>query len=190
MATRINLLPWRETLRKERVRQFGSTAVGAAILVCAIVFYIYWHISGMISYQDSRNKYMEDEIAAVETKIKEIRELESKKKQLLARMNVIQNLQGRRSDLVHLLDELVRVVPDGLYITSFSQKGESLSIAGMAQSNARVSAFMRSLDESEWFSDPKLLVIQAVGGGRAGRSSSFSMSVTQAYPADKNGGGK
>ncbi len=190
MATRINLLPWRDTLRKERIRQFGSTAAGAALLAGALVFYVYWHIGGMIEYQDSRNKYLEDEIAVVETKIAEIRELEKKKQQLLARMNVIQNLQGRRADLVHMLDELVRVVPDGLYISSLSQTGNGLSIKGMAQSNARVSAFMRALDESGWFVDPQLSVIQAVGGGSAGRSSSFSLTVTQAFPASKGKGGK
>ena len=129
--TRINLLPWRETLRKERQRQFASVMTGAVVLMGVIVFYIHLHIGGMIDYQESRNDYLNKEIARVDEKIKEIRELESQKKQLLNRMDVIQDLQTQRPLVVHMLDELVRTLPEGLYLSSVKQAGitpvESLS---------------------------------------------------------------
>jgi len=191
--TRINLLPWREALRKERKRQFTSIVAGAVLLMGAIVFYVHIHVSGMIEYQNDRNAFLEKEIASVEKKIVEIRELEAKKKQLLNRMTVIQELQTRRPMVVHLLDDLVRALPDGLYLTSLAQKGSELTLEGMAQSNARVSAFMRNLDDSDWFTNPRLDVIQ-VKTSQGSRASSFTLKVTQLTPeqveSNKAGGTK
>ena len=181
--TRINLLPWREALRKERKRQFISIMGGAAFLMLAIVGYVHVHVSGMIDHQNERNSFIEKEIAQVESKIKEIRELEKQKKQLLNRMNVIQDLQTRRPMVVHMLDKLVRAIPEGLYLTKLDQKGELLTLDGLAQSNARVSAFMRNLDESDWFSNPKLEVIQ-VQEKDGSRSSKFTLQVKQLTPED------
>ncbi len=181
--TRINLLPWRETLRKERKRQFASIAVGAVFLMGAIVFYVHMHVEGMIKYQNDRNAYIQKEIAIVDEKIKEIKALEEKKKDLLNRMNVIQDLQTRRPMSVRLVDELVRVLPEGVFLTSMSQNGLDLVFNGVAQSNARVSAFMRSLDQSSWFVNPKLDVINTkeMSGGRV---SNFVLRVKQRTPED------
>jgi len=181
--TRVNLLPWRENLRKERVRQFKVVTVFSAVLMGMIVFYVHVHINGTIDYQNSRNAFLEQEITKVDQKIKEIRELESKKKDLLNRMNVIQELQTRRPQSVRLMDELVRILPEGVYLKSVKQTEMGLVFNGVAQSNARVSAFMRNLDNSIRFVDPTLNVINTseLSGMRV---SNFVLKVTQRTPEE------
>jgi type IV pilus assembly protein PilN len=184
--TRINLLPWREMRRKEERRQFFSIAAGASILMGVIVLYVHIHIGGLIAAQEQRNKYMRDEIAAVDAKITEIRALETTKQQLLARMNIIQELQTRRPEIVHIFDELVRAVPAGLHLTRISQQAGSIVIEGVAESNARVSAFMRNLDGSDWFVSPRLDVIEA-DAKAATRSSVFKLTVRQGGQREGSG---
>jgi type IV pilus assembly protein PilN len=179
--TRINLLPWRETLRKEQQRQFISIAAGAAILMAVIVFYVHIHIGGLIDGQTARNNFLQKEITSVDEKITEIRQLEAEKQQLLARMNIIQQLQSRRPEIVHVFDEMARSVPDGIYLTSVKQQGESLIIEGVAESNARVSAFMRNLDASKWFTNPALVVIESKEKENV-RTSQFKLVVRQISP--------
>lgn len=176
--TRINLLPWRELRRKEQQRQFVSVAAGAAILMGVILLYVHIHVAGMIEEQTMRNKFMQDEISKVEAKIAEIKTLETKKQQLLARMTIIQQLQTRRPEIVHVFDELVRAVPPGMYLTKVSQQGSNMVIEGVAQSNARISSFMRNLDASHWFTNPKLDVIEA-NDKDAAHNSNFKLTVTQ-----------
>lgn len=176
--TCINLLPWRETRRKEQQRQFYSIGGGAAVLMGMIVFYIHIHVGGMIELQSQRNKFLEEEIANVEAKIVEIKTIETKKEQLLARMSIIQQLQTRRPAIVHVFDELAKAVPSGMYLTNVSQQERLLVIEGVAQSNARVSAFMRNLDASDWFVNPQLEVIEANSKDLA-RTSHFKLSVSQ-----------
>ena len=179
--TRINLLPWREMRRKEKQRQFVSIAVGAVILAGVIILYVHLHIGSMINAQNTRNDYLKGEIKQVENKIKEIQTLEAEKKSLLARMDVIQQLQSRRPEIVHLFYELMRNVPSGIYLTKVTQNGSAITIDGMAQSNARVSAFMRNLDLSDWLEDPKLEVIKVEKNKKSlGRASNFTLHVTQA----------
>ncbi|MDH5191009.1 MAG: PilN domain-containing protein [Gammaproteobacteria bacterium] len=175
---RINLLPWREIRRKERERQFYSILAGSAVLMGAIVLYVHLHINGLISEQNNRNAFIEGEIAVVEKQIKEIEQLEAEKARLLARMDVIQKLQSSRPVVVHLLDEVVNTLPEGVYLTNLTQKGDVITLKGIAQSNARVSAFMRNIDKSEWLTDPKLNVIQTNKKGRQ-RSSDFTLVVKQ-----------
>jgi type IV pilus assembly protein PilN len=179
--TRINLLPWRETLRKEQQRQFISIAAGAAVLTAVIMVYIHIHVSGMINGQTARNNFLEQQITAVDKKITEIKELQSEKQQLIARMNIIQQLQSRRPEIVHVFDEMAREVPDGIYLTNIKQTGDSLLIEGVAESNARVSAFMRNLDASQWFKNPGLIVIQSKEKEKV-RTSNFTLKVTQISP--------
>ena len=190
--TRINLLPWREILRKEQQRQFISIAAGAAVLMAVIIFYIHIHVGGLIDAQTARNTFLEQQIASVDQKITEIKELESEKQKLLARMNIIQQLQSRRPEIVHVFDEMARRVPDGIYHTSVKQSGDSLLIEGVAESNARVSAFMRNLDASEWFKNPGLIVIESKEKEKV-RTSSFTLKGTQITPpsdADKTADSK
>lgn len=181
--TRVNLLPWRENLRKERVRQFKMVALSSVVLMALIIFYVHVHISGVIDYQDSRNTFLQAEITKVDQKIKEIRELESKKEDLLNRMNVIQELQTRRPLSVRLVDELVRILPEGVYLSSIKQTDMDLVFNGVAQSNARVSAFMRNLDNSIRFSDPELNVINSSESSGM-RVSNFVLKVTQRTPEE------
>jgi type IV pilus assembly protein PilN len=162
--TRINLLPWRELLRKEREREFYTIAGGAAFIMGLVIIYIHFHMVGVIETQNGRNAFLEKEIAEVESQITDIKRLESEKSQLLARMKVIEELQGQRPQMVHLFDEVVKALPDGVFLTNIKQTGSSVAIEGVAQSNARVSAFMRNIDASHWLAEPKLNVIEALTG--------------------------
>ncbi len=183
--TRINLLPWRETQRKEKQRQFISVAVSAIVLMGMILLYIHLHIGSQIKAQNARNDYLKKEIASVENKIKEIRALETQKKNLLSRMNVIQQLQGKRPEIVHLFYEIMKNVPTGIYLLSISQNGSTLEIDGIAQSNTRISAFMRNLALTDWLKDPRLEVIKAQKDQGSVRTSSFKLYVQQVQQESK-----
>jgi type IV pilus assembly protein PilN len=157
---RINLLPWREWERKRKQREFAGMAAAGAILAGFGVIIGHFQMEGMISAQEERNNFLQAEIKTLESRIEKIKDLESTKDKLLARMNVIQELQSNRPLSVHLMDELVRTLPDGVYLNKFIQKGPGLTMDGVAQSNARVSAYMRNIDGSQWIGGPKLNVIE------------------------------
>ena len=159
MTTRLNLLPWREMRRKEQDRQLLTIGIGAGILMLLVLFYVHLHVTAQIENQTKRNEFLTQEIAKVEEQIKEIKELKKQRDALIARMQVIQQLQSDRTQMVHIFDDLVRKLPEGVYFTNLKQTGKSFVIMGMAQSNARVSALMRSLDSSDWFAQPNLDVI-------------------------------
>jgi type IV pilus assembly protein PilN len=177
--TRINLLPWRELLRKEREREFYSIAGGAAVFMLLVIVYIHFHMSGVIETQNGRNRFLDDQIKKVEEQIKKIKGLEAEKSQLLARMKVIEELQGQRPQMVHLFDELVKALPDGVYLTSLKQTGSGITIEGVAQSNARVSAFMRNIDASQWLAQPRLNVIQSMDSKGGQKGSKFILDIKQ-----------
>jgi len=187
--TRINLLPWRELLRKEREREFYSIAGGAAFFMVLVIVYIHFHMAGVIETQNGRNAYLNKEIKKVESQIKDIKRLESEKAQLLARMKVIEELQGQRPQMVHLFDEIVKTLPDGVYLTSIKQTGTSVAIEGIAQSNARVSAFMRNVSGSHWLADPKLSVIQALNSKDGQKGSKFILTIKQVMEGDDTAAG-
>ena len=157
---RINLLPWREELRKERQQQFFTLAGLSAGLMVAIIVLVHINFAGVIANQEDRNKFMKAEIKKLEEKIKEIENLEKEKASLLARMNIIQQLQTSRPQVVHVFDELVSTLPEGVYLTSIKNTGASVELAGFAQSNARVSSYMRNVDAAGWLASPKLSVIE------------------------------
>ena len=175
---RINLLPWRDNLRKQRQREFGVMIAGALFFTLLLGFYAHLHISGMIDHQKARNGFLKKEIAEMDSKIKKIKDLENTKAKLLARINVIQQLQSSRPEVVHLFDELVTRTPEGSYLTNVRQKGRSVTINGRAQSNARVSSYMRNVDVSEWIHSPSLQVIENKDKTGTGFSH-FTMSVSQ-----------
>ncbi len=166
---RINLLPWREELRKERQRQFTVVAGGSAFLAAVIVLYIHIHIDGMIGTQQARNDFLTQEIAQLDKKIGEIQNLKKLRADLLARMAVIQELQASRPEIVHVVDELASTLPDGAYYTSVKQEGAKLTLTGVADSNGRVASFMRNLETSGALEKPTLEQIQthAKDGQRA-----------------------
>jgi type IV pilus assembly protein PilN len=186
MATRINLLPWREMRRKEQDRQILSIGVGAWILMGLVIFYAHLHVSALIENQERRNQFLEAEIKKVDEEIKEIRELQAARAALLARMRVIQQLQLDRTLVVHMFDDLVRQTPEGVYFTSLKQSGQNITLQGSAQSNARVSALMRKLDASDWFTAPELDVINVKPRGND-RISEFTLRVKQKIKQDKDG---
>lgn len=158
---RINLLPWRAERRKQRQREFmtmlGFAAIAGVVLSALIWFYYDRQISG----QEDRNTFLQTEIAKVKEQNKEIDRLDRQRDRLLARKKVIEQLQAKRSQMVHLFDALVRTIPDGLVLTALKQEGDILTLEGRTQSNARVSAYMRNLESSGWMTKPELSVIEA-----------------------------
>ncbi len=159
--TKINLLPWREELRRQKTSDFGALAGLVAIVTGVLVFIVWLYLGTVVDYHKLRNQYLQGQIDILNTKLQEIRELEKTKANLLARMNIIQELQRRRPEVVHLFEELVTTVPEGVWLENVRQSGNSLSVSGKAESNARVSAYMRNLESSAWLKNPVLEVIEA-----------------------------
>jgi type IV pilus assembly protein PilN len=188
---RINLLPWRVERRKQRQKEFSillaMSALGAVLLSFLLVGYYKAQISG----QNSRNQYLTDQIAEVQKHIDEIKLLDEKKAKLLARKEIIEKLQANRSQMVHLFDSLVRTIPDGVILTSIKQDEDTLTLGGRAQSNARVSTYMRNLESSGWMTKPDLSIIEAKGEDKA-LPNEFKLTVKLANPnapKDEDGDG-
>ncbi len=158
---RINLLPWREELRKKRKKDF-LIAMGVSVVLTLVGFvFVHLYIQGIQTYQEQRNQILTDEITRLDQKLGEIKNIEETKNKLLAKIDLIQKLQESRPEAVHLLDEIPRTTPDGVYLTRFTQDGQALTYEGKSQSNARVSAFMRQIDASKWLRASNLDVIRA-----------------------------
>ena len=179
--TRINLLPWREEQRQEQKKQFVMMTMLTIILAAAIVGLIHIQMASKIDYQISRNKFVSDEITKVNDEIKEISELQKVRRSLIERMEVIQDLQGSRPSIVHLFTEIVSTVPNGVYLESLTQVGNNLLVNGEAESNARVSTYMRNLSKSAWLKDPNLSVIE-IEDITVNRISTFTLTVKQTSP--------
>lgn len=179
---RINLLPWRAERRKQRQKEFVSMLGLAAVVAVAISLLIVMYYSGQIEGQQNRNQYLRDQIVLVDQQIREIEELDKKKANLLARKQVIEQLQASRSQMVHLFDELVRTIPEGVRLSSIKQNGQTLTLEGLAQSNARVSSYMRNLEASGWMANPDLSIIEAKGEDK-GLPNMFSLKVTLKNPS-------
>jgi type IV pilus assembly protein PilN len=162
MSVRINLLPHREQKRQARQRQFISLAVSLAILGLAVVGLVHGILAAQIDNQKSRNTLLKGEIAKLDEQIKEIDKLRDQIQQVLARKQVVETLQANRSEAVHLLDQMVRQLPDGIYLKSIRQSGARVTLSGYAQSNARVSTLMRNIDASPWLAKPELVEIKLV----------------------------
>jgi type IV pilus assembly protein PilN len=158
----INLLPWRERQREERKKTFFITLGVAAGFAAVILGIGHLYVTGRIANQTARNSYITEQIAVLDGKIAEIRDLQEQKRALTERMAVIQDLQGRRPVIVRLFDELVRTLPEGVYYESMSRTGDIISFNGVADSYTRVSTLMRFLEDSEWFANPELQDITGV----------------------------
>ncbi|MFV8572337.1 PilN domain-containing protein [Marinobacter sp. SBS5] len=178
---KINLRPWREELRAEKQKQFVVMMLGAVIIAAGLVFLWKTDTDNRIAYQQSRNAYIETAAKQLDKQIKEIENLKRQRDELLARMKVIQDLQGKRPVIVRVFDELVRTLPDGVFFTDLKKTGERLDIVGMAESNSRISNLMRQYDDSEWFTGPNLSNVAAADNRRAGYSQ-FNLSVQQKTP--------
>ncbi len=181
---RINLLPWREEHRQEKKKEF-LTQLGAVSLLAVIVAFGWVRfVDGAIDNQQQRNQLLDTEIATLDKRVQEINELKKKRQELIARMKVIQDLQGTRPTIVRYFDEMVRAVPDGLFFNSLTRQGDSISINGVTESSNRVSSFMRNLDQSEWFANPNLKSIQA--SDKFGeQASEFSLQFKAVLPASE-----
>lgn len=197
MTTTINLLPWREERRKQRQQEFVAVLIFAA-LVAGLIFWL-WKgvVEARIADQQARNDYIQREIAKLDKQIEEIKGLKQRRKALVARMTVIQELQGNRPTIVYVFDQLVRTLPDGVHYTQVERKGNSYTINGIAESNNRISRLMRNLDGSAWFQHPNLLTVKALSDGS--EANSFVLTVQQDSPhnddenkdgADHEAGGK
>jgi type IV pilus assembly protein PilN len=180
----INLLPWRDQQRAQRSREFQLMLAFTVIGTAAAVYFGQMYMQGLIDYQGRRNDLISKEIVELDKKIEEIRGLQETKRLLLARMQVIEQLQQQRTEVVHVFDEVVSTLPEGVYLTSLKQEGGSLTIAGVAQSNARVSTYMKQLDASPWLADAQLLVIETKAD-KGGRFSQFSLRVKQMRSEEK-----
>ncbi|QEP43154.1 pilus assembly protein PilN [Ectothiorhodospiraceae bacterium BW-2] len=178
---RINLLPWRERLRQQRKKEFYTVVAVAMALMAGVVFGAHLVVQSHIDFQLQKNSRLQQEIAIFDGMITKINELQKAKENLIQQMDIIESLQIHRPEVVHLFDELVVSIPEGLYLTSLKQGAGTLTLEGIAQSNARVSAFMRSLDSSEWFADPNLQVIRANTRG-VDRTRQFVIVVKQTSP--------
>jgi type IV pilus assembly protein PilN len=161
-SIRINLLPHREQKRQARQRQFYTLMISLAVLGLAVIALVHGILAAKIENQESRNKVLKTEIAKLDEQIKEIDRLRDQIAAVLARKQVVETLQGNRSEAVHLLDQLVRQLPDGIYIRNVKQVGAKVTIIGYAQSNARVSTLMRNIEASPWLSNPELGQIRLV----------------------------
>lgn len=174
---RINLLPWRQQERQRRQKEFGIFAMGAVAAAAAVALFTSWGVSASIDRQQERNQLLKTEIAGLDRQITEILGLEAQKARLQARIEVIERLQRSRPEVVHVFDQLVRTLPEGVYLTSVKQSEKKLELKGVAQSSTRVSTFMRNIEASPWLQEPQLQVVETLKNQAQG--SEFTLFATQ-----------
>lgn len=185
---RINLLPHREEKRKLRRQQFIVLSALSAGLALALTGLIWIAINSQIENQNGRNKYLKDEIAKLDKQIDEISKIREETQSLLSKKQVVEGLQSYRSEPVYLLDQMLRQLPEGLYIKTIKQTGIKINVTGYAQSNARVSAFMRNIQASPYLENPELVEIKAVTlNGQRANEFSLNFTVKRAKQEDKRG---
>lgn len=178
MTIRINLLPHREIKRAARRRQFGVLLVSVLVLAAGVIGLGQGVISSRLDNQDERNAYLQQEIAKLDIQIKKIRKIKEETQALLERKQVVETLQSNRTEVVHLFDEIIRILPEGLYINSVKQVGDQIELLGYTQSSARVSTLMRNLEDSPWFEQPSLVEIKAATVNNL-RANEFNLKVKQ-----------
>jgi type IV pilus assembly protein PilN len=178
---RINLLPWREAERKKRQRDFGVAMAGAVVAGVMVIIGSMFVYSQMIDNQKSRNDRLTAEIVELEKSITEIDGLERQKERLLARMEIIEQLQKSRPEIVHLFDGVARQLPEGVYLKGLKQTGSRVEVRGVAQSSTRVSALMRQIDASEWMTDPEGERVETTSSGNS-RQAEFVVYLKQSHP--------
>jgi type IV pilus assembly protein PilN len=185
---RINLLPWREGQRKERKLAFLVALGVAAIAAGVTAFAAYLLYGSMIESQERRNQQLRTEIKTLDKQIEEINNLETDKQRFIARMGIIEKLQRSRPEIVHVFEEIVRTLPEGVYLTGVKQTDRRLKFEGVAQSSTRVSSFMRNIDASQWLRNPELEVVQVQGTKGAVPGSSFTLSAEQVSATAQDSG--
>lgn len=183
----INLLPWREWERERKQREFLAQIAGVLFVAIALVFSAGYYLDLEIESQENRNDFMEKEIKKLDKKIAEIKELQQQRRDLLARMQVIQELQGNRPVIVRVFDQLVNTLAKGVHYNKVEYQGASLTVAGIAESNNRISALMRNIDASDWFAQPNLKRIKEdpQNSDYGAQASTFDLSFVQVNPMAK-----
>lgn len=183
---RINLLPWREQLREERKQQFLVILVGVLIIAGGVVFLADQYLNAAIDQQNARNEFLRKENSALDSRIKEISELKTRRQQLVERMKIIQDLQGSRPVAARVFDQLVRTLPDGVHFTDLKMVGPSISVEGAAESNNLVSSLMRNQDGSDWLTAPNLTEVKAVSADKLEQANTFKLTVQQTIPGEQS----
>jgi type IV pilus assembly protein PilN len=181
----INLLPWRAEIRRQQKKKFLSILALSAVAACGIVALVQWHFNQRIAYQGSRNARLEAEIATLDKKIEEIKTLEREKERLVKRIEAIQTLEANRPLVVRLFDEFVNTLPEGMFLTNIDQTGTAITVQGTAQSQTRVSSYMRNIEASKWVTKPNLDVVQTTSK-EGERLSDFTLKVEQVVPKPRS----
>ena len=181
---RINLLPCREERRAERKKEFLTALALVALLAVLVVIAVDQVINGVINYQNRRNAYLQQNIAELDAKVAEIRDLQRKRTELLDRMRVIQELQGNRPIIVRIMDQLVRTVPDGVFYTSLKSSAGKITVEGVAESNNRVSSLMRRMEGSDWLEEPNLDAVRAAPDF-GDQATTFNLTVSVQLPTQE-----
>jgi type IV pilus assembly protein PilN len=187
---RINLLPWRAEQRKQRQKNFAIASLLAVLFGGLIMWLVHTGIQGRIDHQNARNQRLQQEIAVLDEQIQEIRNLRVRKERLLARMAAIDDLQKARPEVVFLFDQVAEIMPEGVYLTEFTQNGRNLLFKGISESSTRVSSLMRNIASSPTLADPRLQVVQSGQGQRGtaargpGRRAEFTLAARQVGTAD------
>ncbi|QQN26863.1 PilN domain-containing protein [Pseudomonas syringae group genomosp. 3] len=179
---RINLLPWREELREARKKRFLTALVCVLVVSVGILFMIDRYVSSAIEHQMARNAFLQTQIAQLDIRIKEISDLKARRKQLLERMKIIQDLQGNRPVTGRVFDQLARTLPDGVYFSQVKMTSKLIAISGAAESNNRVSDLMRNLEASDWLEAPSLTEVKATTAGAVDQANVFQLTVRQTQP--------
>lgn len=179
--TSVNLLPWRESLRKRKQKNYIILLSITALIACSILFGVFSLLELKIATQEKRNQYLQQEMSVVDAEIREIKKLKEQKAALIERVDLVRSLQNTRPVVVHLFDEIARSMPDDLYLTEISFKKQKLLVKGVAKDNRLVAALIRQLDDSEWLTDPNLNRIQTTGSGE----SQFELNISLEYPKRK-----
>jgi type IV pilus assembly protein PilN len=181
---RINLLPWREWERERKKKEFLVNLAAVLVAGVAIVLLFGWYLDDRIEAQNARNGYLEEQIAELDRKIAEIENLQKTRDELLARMRIIQELQGNRPVIVRVFDEMVRTLAKGVHFKTLKKQGTTLTIEGIAESNNRISSLMRNLDNSDWFASPNLKSIKEdpTNLDYGAQASTFNLTFVQTNP--------
>lgn len=179
----INLLPWREEMRQEKKKEFLTQLGGVCLLTVLVAFVWMRSVDGAITEQNARNNILDSEIKLLESQVNEIQTLKKKRKALLDRMQVIQDLEGRRAIIVHYFDEFSKAMPSGVFLVALTRKGEGFVIDGISESNNRISEFMRQLEDSDWFKDTSIISISSEPDAGA-QAQKFSLRLTATLPGE------
>ena len=183
---RINLLPWRDELRQKRKKEFLLAILAAALVGGGLTFGTKLFYQGLIANQEDRNDMLRAEIAELDKQIEEIEGFEAQRDRLIERMTIIEELQVQRPEAVHLMDEIVDIMPSGVYLTEMAQQGRNVEVTGMTQSNQRISTMMRNIEDSEWLREPGYPRIQTEGTG-PGSEGLFSLPMKQVPSVEEEG---